>query len=498
MPDKLSSQLTIVSISSEVESFAKAGGLADVSRALPKAIQELQHNVIAIMPLHKMALERRDRELVTDNLEVKIDDTATLKAQVYRSLIDEKIPLYLIDADGLFSHYKKIYGSHQENRRFYFFNCAVLTLLEYLKLRPDVLHCHDWETGLIPQLLHERYSQSPFLQHTATLFTIHNLVFQLGKNWWEIREKLRDDGKAPLPPYNDPHILNLNFARRAIRHADAINAVSEQYAEEILTSEYGQDLEHLLRHRKDKGKLFGVVNGVDYHVYNPLTDPGLVSHYDANNLGLKTQNKLFLQHEAGLPEDPKIPLIGMVTRITEQKGFDLLAEIGDRIMRMDVQLVVRGDGDKKYESVIRKLKRHYPKKVGAYLEFNTEKATQVYAGSDIFLVPSRFEPCGLGQLISLRYGTIPVVHSIGGLADTITDYNPRTGKGNGFTFKRYDAFDFLVAIARAVENHRHREAWLQLMRQAMEQSFSWKIPAQKYVKLYRIAIKNKQLENNNL
>jgi starch synthase len=483
----------IVSVSSEVDPFSKTGGLADVARSLPKALRKLNHDVIIVTPLHGVVQEKNFKlELLQKDVSIVIDEVTTIKADFWKSALPSGVPVYFIDHPRFFSSHKKVYGSKTENLRFYFFSIAVFELLKFLNFKPDIIQSHEWHTGLVPFLLRTRYASDPLFKSTGSLFTIHNLAFQMGKNWWEMESADKDDGFAKLPAFKEKSLVeNLNFAKRGIVNADIINTVSEQYALEIMTKKYGQALHRILLNRKEN--LFGIVNGIDYNDFNPATDPGLYKNYDFNSLHFKTKNKTHLQKMFQLPEDPKIPLIGVVSRITEQKGFDLIFEIMDPLMRLDVQVVILGGGEKKYESSFKKIIKKHPKKVAAHLHFNSQHATKVYAGSDMFLMPSRFEPCGLGQLISLRYGSIPIVRATGGLADTITDYNPRTKKGNGFTFKTYDSRDLLVSITRAIENHKHREEWIELIKKSMQLSFSWKIPAKKYVLLYKKAIKNKRL-----
>ncbi len=318
-------------------------------------------------------------------------------------------------------------------------------------------------------------------------------MFQFGHNWWKVKSNLKDDGNVRLPKFDhSPAVERINFVKRAIINTDVLNTVSEQYAQEILTKNFGQDLHRILKNRENK--LFGIVNGIDYKDFNPKTDPGVYRNYDAKSLNKKEENKTYIQKYFKLPQAPKIPVLGMVTRITEQKGFDLVLEILEDILRLDVQFLIMGSGDKTYEDFFKKMKKKYPEKIGIHLEFDAKRATSIYAGTDMFLMPSRFEPCGLGQLISLRYGSIPIVRSVGGLADTVTDFNPQTGKGNGFVFHNYSAKALLIAIIRAIENYKYSTVWDKLIKNGMSQVFSWEIPAKKYLTLYRKAI---TLQRNN-
>lgn len=382
-----------------------------------------------------------------------------------------------------------------ENARFFLLDVAAIELAKIIKFQPDIIHCHDWHTGLIPYFLKGRYKSDEFFKNTATLFTIHNLTFQMGHDWWEIPSNLKDDGRSPMPKFeHSPAIERINFAKRAIMCADLINTVSENYAKEILTKDFGEDLNIILKNRKNR--LYGIVNGIDYNDYNPQTDPGLKENYGPQTIEKKAKNKEYLQKYFELPARSDVPVLGMATRIAEQKGIDLLMKIFDDLMSLDVQFVIMGSGDKDYEKFFVDMKKKYPEKMGYHLEFDTKHASLIYAGSDIFLMPSRFEPCGLGQLISLRYGCIPVVRATGGLVDTITDYNPNTGKGNGFVFHKYDPNAFLIACTRAIETYKHQDIWSRLVQNGFKESFSWKIPAKKYLVLYRKALKNKKAQNN--
>lgn len=480
-------KLNIVSVSPELRPYTDVGGLGDVAYSLPKSLKKLGHNVTMIAPAHGVIHhDKHNIELFLDELPVYIDDTKTINAQVFRTLNDQGVTVYFIDGGGLFGRMKTVYGSRQENRRFLFFNIAVLELIKHLNQPVDIIQCHDWPTGMIPYYLTRRFKDDPLLSRATTVYTIHNLAFQMGGNWWEVLPANKDDGEHVPPNFNDDRVLQLNFAKRGIRHADILNTVSDKYAEEIMTPEFGEDLQRILKNRQDI--LFGIINGIDYNEFNPKTDPGLTVNYDFTELPQKTKNKLALQKNWGLPIDPKIPIICTTNRITEQKGFDLILDAMPMLMRHDLQLMMMGDGQPNYISALKKIMRKQPKKI-TWKKFNRDRETMLYAGADFLFIPSRFEPCGLTQMKSLRYGCIPIVHAVGGLASTITDYNPRTKNGNGFVFKHYDPDDMIFAVARALENHRHKETFLELVRKSMQQSYSWKLPAKKYVQLFRKAIR---------
>lgn len=489
-------KLQIVHIASEVDPFSKTGGLADVASALPKAIKKLKHKTIIITPLYSSLIDKNKLKEIAKDVKIELSAGVVVEADFWQGELEKGLPVYFIDNNKYFGQRKNLYGSKHENARFFFFDLAAIKLLKIINFKPDIIHCHDWHTGLVPYFIKRRFKNDEFFKTTATVYTIHNLLFQFGHNWWKVPGKLRDDGNSRLPKFShSPAIERINFAKRAIINSDVINAVSEQYAQEIMTKNFGQSLHIILQNRKDK--LFGIVNGIDYNDFNPKTDPGIYKNYDVKSLENKLENKKHLQRYFKLPVKPDVPVVGMVTRIAEQKGFDLVMKILDDVLKLDVQFVIMGSGEKIYETFFKKLQKKYPKKVGTHLEFDAKKATSVYAGSDMFLMPSRFEPCGLGQLISLRYGSVPIVRAVGGLADTVTDFNPKTKKGNGFVFHSYNPRALLIAIIRAIENYRYSDNWNELVKHGMDQVYSWEIPARKYLALYRKALKFKKQNDNN-
>jgi len=490
-------KLKIVSVSSEVHPFSKSGGLGDVARSLPKAIKRKGNEVIVITPLYSKVTDKKKNQLklIYKNVKLRVGKDTFMKVNFWKGYLMKDLPVYFIENEKYFSRRKTLYGSSHENARFYLFNTAVLKLLSKLKYKADIIHCHDWQTGLIPQLLNRDFKKSATLKNTATVFTIHNLVFQLGHNWWQIPPRFKDYGRRELPGIDDPDIEHINFAKRAILHADAINAVSETYRDEIMTKHFGQDLHLVLKNRKDR--VFGIVNGIDYGEYNPSTDPGLFKNYSHKSPYLKIKNKPYLQGLFDLPQINSVPVIGMVSRIAEQKGFDLLFDTLAGIMKMDVQLVIMGGGDKKYINKIKSYVKKYPKKL-SWLPFKQKIETSIYAGADLVLMPSRFEPCGLPQMISMRYGSVPIVRHIGGLIDTVRNFDPIMKKGNGFVFQKYDSRELLIAVARAVEVYKFNKTWKKLVEKVMLTGYSWELPAEKYLDLYKLAIKfSKQNGKNN-
>lgn len=496
-----SSKLKIAHIASEVEPYSKSGGLASVVRALPLELRKIGQDVVTITPFYEKIIntEQYILEPLHKDVEIKIDEKNSVKVDFYSTKTPDEGIIYFIGNNKYFGAKKEIYGSSHENARFALFCLASLKLLTLIDFKADILHCHDWHAGLIPYYLKKQFQNDEFYKDMSSVFTIHNLSFQFGRNWWEVPPEKKDDGYRTIPLFDDPDLEYINLAKRAILNADIINAVSEQYAQEIMTKDFGEDLHRLLKNKKDK--VFGIVNGIDEQHYNPATDPGLAYKYDVNNCLLgKKENKLALQKYFNLPAGREIPVISMVSRITEQKGFDLLFDIAESITRLDIQIVIMGMGYGDYKNSLKKIARRHPKKF-SFMEFDAKYETLVYAGSDILLMPSRFEPCGLPQMISSRYGAISVVRKTGGLLDTISDFNPKTGHGNGFTFSTYESNDLLIAVTRALESYKYTAQWNELVKKAMQKSFSWEIPAKKYLALYRKAIKFHQIfdeqKNNN-
>lgn len=480
--------LFIVSVSAEVSPYSKSGGLGDVAAALPKHLTKFGHHVVIVTPYYGFMKEQIISIQDTDlDAEVSVGpDSYHLKYKVAH--LREHLDIFFVCNEDLFGRYQiHMYGHDNDALRFYVFDKAVIKLLKHFNDPPDVIHCHDWHPGVIPNILQTDERDNPFFKKTATVFTIHNLPFQMQGDWWLVPKDKVDDGHGPLPTAANK-LRWINFTKRGIMYADAINTVSVRYAQEILTPEYGQGLDRLLRRRQPD--VYGIINGIDYQVYNPQFDPYLWQKYDWNSLDRKHRNKRELQKMIGLEQRDDIPLIGLVHRLTEQKGFDLIKNILPALMRLPLQMVIVGTGDRDYVTAFRKAARQHPERTAILTPFTEQLGSRVYAASDMFLMPSRYEPCGMSQLISLRYGSIPIVHETGGLSDTIEDFDPRTGHGTGFVFSRYASDDLLVAIARALETYKYPNVWEHLSWQAMQESYSWDTPAEKYTELYQRAIKS--------
>jgi len=477
--------LKILLLAAEVAPFAKTGGLADVARDLPKALRALGHDIRVAMPRYRcVELDRFQLHEVVAPFDVPIHRT-TEPARILQGTIDPGIPIYMVDNAKYFDR-EGIYMYPDDGDRFIFYCRAVLESLKLLDWRPDVIHCHDWHTAIVPNWLNTIFKDDPFFSDVVTVYTIHNLAYQ-GIFGYRVLEVAGIDkwGFVYHPQMADLNEV-VDLMGRGIYWADLISTVSKTYAQEILTPEYGERLDPLLRDRRDR--LFGILNGIDYEMMNPATDPHIIANFDATNLEERRENKLALQREAKLPEDLEIPLIGIISRLTDSKGFDILGEAIDHILDLGIQVVLMGTGDQHYHELFSQMVKQYPCQAAIFLTFNTPLASLIYAGSDMFLMPSRFEPCGTSQLVAMNYGSIPIVRATGGLSDTVQDYDPRTGQGTGFVFQPYDRWALFAAIVRAIEVFMHRDLWRQMQMRGMHADFSWERSARSYEDLYRRAI----------
>lgn len=485
--------LRILFVTPEAVPFAKTGGLADVAGALPKFLQHLGCEVALVMPYYRMVRESgHPIESLGEGIEVPIGDE-TLRADLYRAKMPSGITVYFLGREEYFDRtylYSTPRGDYFDNaERFIFFSKAVPLLSKHLGAYPDILHHHEWQTGLIAAYLRTLYESDPFFSSTAVVFTIHNIAYQGIFR----KEKFGLTG-LPWETYNPEGIEfweRINLMKAGIVYADVINTVSKKYSEEIQTPEFGYGLEGILRKRRED--LYGILNGVDYQHWDPATDPNLVAPYSLENLSGKKACKKDLLRIFGLPASlERVPLLGVISRLADQKGFDLLAEILDELLGLEVGLVLLGTGEKKYHDLFTEVAKKYPQKAGIRIAYDDPLAHKIEAGADLFLMPSKYEPCGLNQIYSLKYGTIPVVRATGGLDDTIVSYDPVTRRGNGFKFKRYEAKEFLGEIKRAISFFYQPEHWSQLIRNAMSSDFSWQRSAEAYLQLYEKALEKKR------
>ncbi len=480
----------ILMVAAEVAPLAKVGGLADVAGALPKALNALGHETRVLMPAYPMILNdsRWQIESLTQ-FEVAIRPDWTETAFVKRLTLPSGLQVYLLQVGDWFANAVDSATLYAVDPRAYvaFARAATEWLTRHADWTPQIVHCNDWHTALIPVYL--RVLRGERADTMATVFTIHNLAFQ---------GVFEQDFFATLglPDYLfDVEGLEfygkVNLLKGALLYSDRINTVSPTYAAEIQTPEYGEQLEGLLRRLADERRLSGILNGIDYDEWNPATDPYIAAHYSAEQPQGKATCKAALQEACGWQPDPTKPVIGLVSRLTDQKGLDLIKALGAKLLQMPLQLVVLGAGDPAYERFFRAQHKRHRAKVHATIGFNNAWAHQIYAGADMFLMPSRFEPCGLGQMISLRYGTIPIVRQTGGLADSITPYDPLRGVGNGFVFREYKPNALYEAIRQAVESFGDASAWQALVPRVMRQDWSWRRSADAYAALYSEALETR-------
>jgi len=473
----------------------KIGGLSSVMKSLPKALNEIGHDARVMIPKYlSIDTEKYFLKMEHEGLEVPTGNSAEpdhLVCNVRRcDPIKEEgiVTTYFLENQEYYEKRANVYGYSDDPVRW-----ALLCrgVLEFIKKNrnwvPDVIVCADWQSALIPNFLKTTYSNIPKLTKIATVFSIHNLYFQAMYDHRFVSEMDFDDGHSEIPGFDNPRLTKINWMRRGIMYADAINTVSPTYAKEIMTKNYGELLDELLRERRSV--LSGILNGIDYDLWNPEKNPHVAFPYYARNLSARAKNKASLQGQFNLPIKKDAFIMAIVCRFTKQKGLDLLMPILDLILQeLPAQLVIVGEGDSEYMHFFHNLETKYPDKVAVHLKFDSVLAHKIFAGADVVLVPSKFEPCGLVQLEAMRMGTIPIVRKTGGLADSVEDYSPEKQTGTGFVFEKFDSSSLMIAIIRAFENFRDRERWQELQKRAMSKDFSWESSAEKYVKLFLQAI----------
>ena len=469
-------------IASECVPFIKTGGLADVVGTLPKIFDRTKYDVRIIIPNY-MCLPSKFKNNMKYITHFHMDIGWKQQYVGVMYMEYEGVPVYFIDNEYYFNGYN-IYGDVKwDIEKFCYFCKAALSILPGIGFRPDIIHCHDWQAGLVPVYLKTLFASNPFYQGIKSVMTIHNLQFQ-GR--WDIKTVQEYSGlpnELFTPDKLEWH-KDASMLKGGLVYADKITTVSNTYAHEIQTPYYGEGLDGLLQARWQS--LWGIVNGIDYEVYNPKTDNALPAKYDIKNFKKnRIKNKLALQNKLGLPEDPNVYMIGIVSRLTDQKGLDLIDRAMNDIMTDGTQLVVLGTGDRRYEEMFKYYQGIHPAKLSANIYFSDELSHQIYGACDSVLVPSRFEPCGLTQLMALRYGALPIVRETGGLKDTVIPYNEFEGTGTGFSFANYDARDLLNTINYSKKVFfDNKDAWTEMQKRAMQQDFSWIASAKIYEKLY--------------
>lgn len=488
-PSTKSRKLHVLMAAAEAVPYSKTGGLADVVGALASALTQKGHSVTVFLPLYgqidtgAFSLNSTGKTVsvpISDRKEEGEVFTEERNGVVYCFIKNDRY----FARPGLYGTNEGDYSDNAE--RFVFFSRAILEGAKQLGLQPDVLHAHDWHTGLVPVYLKSVYAGD--FGKTASLFTIHNLGYQ-GIFWhydWHLLN-------LPWEYFNHQALEfygKINFLKGGLVFADALSTVSPKYAKEIQTAAYGHRLEGVLSRRKKD--LYGILNGIDTEEWDPARDRYLPATYDSKNLAGKARCKSSLQKEVGLPVQKEIPLLVMITRLAEQKGIDLLAAVFEKIMKRPVQIVILGSGEKKYETLLASMAGNHPARAAVRIAYDQALAHRIEAGGDIFLMPSRYEPCGLNQMMSLRYGTVPVVRATGGLDDTVAQFDPGTLQGNGFKFKAYTAVAFLRQILNALSLYTEKKKWQALIQNGMAGDYSWDRSAEKYIKLYHKVIKKRE------
>ena len=474
--------MKVLIAASEAHPFIKTGGLGDVIGALPQALKKLGLDVRVVIPNY-----RDIKKEIKEKAEfIKSFEVAVSWRKQYCGILEYKykdVTYYLIDNEYYFKR-DGLYGYYDDGEKFAFFDRAVLEFLKELDWKPDIIHCNDWQTGMIPVLHKVEYMKDNFYKNIKTIISIHNLFFQGTFTKEVLPELFGYDYELFTNGSLELH-GGVSFLKGAINYSDIISTVSETYALEIMTPEYGETLDGLLRWKK--GILKGIVNGIDYDEYNPETDKFIFKNYSIEDIEDKFINKIELQKELGLKVSNDIPMIGMVSRLTHQKGCDLIINMLEGLLKNDIQIVILGTGDPIYENAFKDFQERYKGKVSSNIMFDNKLAHKIYAASDMFLMPSLFEPCGLGQLIALRYGAVPIVRETGGLKDTVIPYDEYTGLGNGFGFKNYDYNELKKIIEYAIDLYKNKQRWKSLILQSMKSDNSWLKSAKKYKEMYEDA-----------
>ncbi|HCC07491.1 MAG TPA: glycogen synthase GlgA [Clostridiales bacterium] len=481
----MNKKLKILYVSSEVDPFVKTGGLADVAGALPKTIAHENCDIRVVIPKYSAIDEKykKDMKHVVDHsvhLDWRTQESSVFEYDYKEQEQDKELKCYFIGNDYYFDRWN-VYGEYDDAERFGFFARAVLEMLPKIGFQPDIIHCNDWQTGIICLLLNDQYKFDEFYTNMKTVFSIHNMRYQ-GNFPAEVLNII-----GLNHGYNNPDSIEfyggISYMKAGLKYADIITTVSGTYAKEIQMVEYGYGMDGLIRKRNDA--LYGIINGVDYKKFNPEVDKNIYENYNKDSLNIKKHNKERLQEELGLPKRD-VPMIGFASRLTEQKGMRLIDEAMEDLMSLDIQLVLVGTGEWHFEEMFRYMQSRWPEKVSANIKFDEPLAQKIQAASDMYLVPSLFEPCGLTQLYAYKYGSVPIVRKTGGLADTVWHYNLHEKSGTGFTFDNYNSWEMMNTIKYAVDVYNNYQGdWIELVRKNMDMDFSWTSSAKKYIALYK-------------
>jgi starch synthase len=487
MMDLMPFSYKILFIAAEASPFAKVGGLGDVIGSLPCELRKAGHDARVVLPFY--ATIHNDCPVISKDVFTIpfLGKSETVEITEVRQ--KESVPFYLMGNETYLNR-MAIYGEHDDGERFQFFSRAAMEIPRRLNWQPDIIHCHDWHTALCAGLLKFDYNDDPFYAGTGSVFTIHNLAYQ---GWFDDSYIWKTDLHRYLLPPGDP-LRGLTYSMMGIGivHADAVTTVSETYAKEILTPEYSFGMHELLSRKK--GFLCGILNGIDYDDFNPATNRHLAGRYDINNIAGKHKNKAALQKMVGLPVNTRIPLIGMAGRLVDQKGPELAYEALQMLLPdANLQCIIQGAGDTRYKDILEKLESGNVRKARLFFVLDFALADMIYGGSDMFLMPSKFEPCGLAPMIAMRFGTLPIVRYTGGMVESVPDCSPDLSTGLGFVFERYDAGELATAIRRALAAYENEDKWAQLVARTMAADYSWKPAISKYEAVYN-AVKTQAAE----
>ena len=489
-----SRKLKILFVASETAPFAKAGGLGDVVYSLPLALRKLGQDVRVMIPRYgTIDPEKENLKMEIEGLEVPTDQPGPypyLICNVKKYSGKEAVPTYFLENMEYYEKRANVYGYSDDHIRWALLCKGTIEFIKKSPWKPDLIVASDWQTGLIPNYLRVSYKDDPVLSNIPVIFEIHNLYYQGMCDFKFVQEGERDSGREPVPDFFNPRLAKLNWMLRGIMYSDLIITVSPTYAKEIITPEYGEGLDKILSEKQHN--ISGILNGINYQKYDPENSPHIPVHYNLKTTERRKENKVQLQKRLGLPQDPEVFVLGMVSRFTDQKGFDLLEGIIDPLFKnLPVQLVILGDGESRYKEMFQNGAKNFPGKIGYFFEFDVSLPHLIFAGADALLVPSKFEPCGITQMQAMRYGCVPIIRKTGGLTDTVEDFDPKTEKGDGFVFEKYEPLALYTAIVRAKTCFDFKKEWKKLIKSAMKKDFSWEYSAKRYLEIFSKLISEK-------
>jgi len=486
-------KLKILFAASEASPFAQAGGLGDVMYSLPLALKKLGQDVRIILPRYGTINPKKySLKMEIKGLKVPTDQPGSykyLECNVKKYSKRGEVPAYFLENMEYYEQRANVYGYSDDHIRWILFCRGVLEFIKQSKWKPDIIVASDWQTGLIPNYLKTTYSNDKCLSKIVVIFAIHNLKYQGMCDFRFVQETEKDSGQEPVPDFFNPRLAKINWMLRGIMHGDLIITVSPNYAKEILTPEYGEGLDKVLSEKREK--IYGILNGINYKRYTPEKSPHIPVHYDTRTINKKKENKIYLQKKFGLEENKDVFLIGIVSRLTDQKGFDILEKVLDPLFsNLPLQLVCIGEGESRYKEMLQKATEKFPGKIGCFYQFDPDLPHLIFAGADVFLMPSKFEPCGITQMQAMRYGCVPIARKTGGLTDTIENFIPQKDRGEGFLFKNYNSSALMVTITQAFTSYGFKTKWQKIIKRIMKKDFSWSKSAKDYLRLFRSALEN--------